>query len=489
MLAGRLKAPQMQLSLAQCDEPAFNVVHVISAPERRHNMPAPHFEQETVTASETAVRDHLRGEDAELTRLIRERGPMNLERACEVMDEFDLQGLVLGEPVNVYHVLGYWPQLGNTRMGQPPTAFAVLSRDTRQNPGLVASRFIYYYTYVDGGFAEDVQVYLYQEADDNSDEGALLPPDQLGPEFPDYKQAPLSPVELRRRQALDAATAARGTSADAGAALVRAMKEMGLWTGRIACDHAVTEAVCERHDHPGSVVPGDNILRWIRLVKSPLEIRLMRRAAAANAGAVHAVGRAVRAGASHAELQHLFEVEAARLGNRALFLNVDRVSSELSDGVISDGQAFFIDGVSQSHHYHGDYARTVFVGEPRRTARRAAEAVAHAWQSIRERLRPGMRYSDIVALGQEAVRKGGFNVAVGIGPHSVGLMHTDEPGRDAGGFYGKLDLTLRENMILSVDCPVMSTGVGGSAHIEDLMLITAEGAEPIHEIGDPVITV
>ena len=58
-----------------------------------------------------------------------------------------------------------------------------------------------------------------------------------------------------------------------------------------------------------------------------------------------------------------------------------------------------------------------------------------------------------------------------------------------GGFYGKLDLTLRENMILSVDCPVMSTGVGGSAHIEDLMLITAEGAEPLHEIGAPVITV
>ncbi|MDE0454633.1 MAG: M24 family metallopeptidase [Gammaproteobacteria bacterium] len=442
-----------------------------------------------MTGSETAARDELLREDAELTRLLREQGPMNLERAFEVMDEFDLKGLVLGEPVNVFHVLGYWPQLGNTRMGQPPTTFALLSRDARQKPGLVASRFIYYYTYVDGGFANDVQVYLYQEADDNTQSEALLPPDMLGPEFPDRKQAPLSSVELRRRQALNAVTAASGTSADTGAALVRAMKEMGLWQGRIACDHVVTEAVCERHGHPGDVLPGDNILRWIRLVKSPLEIRLMRRAAIANVDAVTAVGHAVRAGASHAELQHLFEVEAARLGNRALFLNVDRVSSELSDGVISDGQAFFIDGVSHSHHYHGDYARTVFVGEPVHAARKAAQAVAHAWQSIRERLRPGMRYSDIVALGQEAVRKGGFDVAVGIGPHSVGLMHTDEPGRDAGGFYGKLDLTLRESMILSVDCPVMNTGVGGSAHIEDLMLITTEGAAPLHDIGDPVITV
>ena len=132
----------MQLSLAQCDKLALNVVHVVSGPERRHNMPRllssliieqiqlvrRHVllgsvvgdilrtcsKREIVTASETAVWNDLRSEDAELTRLIREHGPMNLERAYEVMNEFDLQGLVLGKPVNVYHVLGYWPQIGNT---------------------------------------------------------------------------------------------------------------------------------------------------------------------------------------------------------------------------------------------------------------------------------------------------------------------------------------------------------------------------------------
>jgi Xaa-Pro aminopeptidase len=278
-------------------------------------------------------------------------------------------------------------------------------------------------------------------------------------------------------------------SADAGGALVRAMRDMGLWKGRIAFDHLLTAAICERHGHPGELVPGDNILRWIRLVKSPLEIRLMRRAAAANVAAVDALGQSIRAGASHAELKQQFEIEAARRGNRALFLTVDRASSVLSDEVIRDGQAFFIDGVSHFHHYHGDYARTVFVGEPLPAARAAAQAVAHAWQAVREELRPGLTYTEIVALGQEAVRKGGFKLAIGFGPHSVGLMHTDEPGDDKGGFYGKLDLTLCENMVLSVDCPVLNTGVGGSAHIEDLMLITADGAEPLHDLGEPVITV
>ena len=415
---------------------------------------------------------------------------MNLAMACEVMERFGLDGLVLAEPVNVFHLLGYWPQIANTRMGAPPTTFALLSRDERQMPGLVTSRFIYYYTYVDGGFTRDIQVYLYHEADDAGQAqlqtGAVA---NTIEEFPDSGQAPLSPVERRRRDALDTATAARGSSADAGGALVRAMQDMGLWKGRVAFDHLLTAAICERHEHPGELVPGDNILRWIRLVKSPLEIRLMQRAAAANVAAVDALGHCIRAGASHAELKRQFEIEAARQGNRALFLTVDRVSSVLSDEVVREGQAFFIDGVSNFHHYHGDYARTVFVGEPVAAARDAARAVAHAWQAVREQLRPGLRYSEIVALGQEAVRKGGFRLTIGFGPHSVGLMHTDEPGEDKGGFYGKLDLALRENMVLSVDCPVLNTGLGGSAHIEDLMLITADGAVPLHELHEPVITV
>ena len=44
-------------------------------------------------------------------------------------------------------------------------------------------------------------------------------------------------------------------------------------------------------------------------------------------------------------------------------------------------------------------------------------------------------------------------------------------------------------MILSVDCPVRNTGIGGSAHLEDLTLITKDGAEQINDIGDRVIVV
>jgi Xaa-Pro aminopeptidase len=262
---------------------------------------------------------------------------------------------------------------------------------------------------------------------------------------------------------------------------------MGLWQGRIAFDHPVIAEVCARHSHPGTLVAADNLLRAIRLVKSPLEIRLMRRASAANVAAVDAVVHGLRAGASYEELRRRFDLEAVRRGNRPVFLTIDRVSSELSEERIRDGQTLFIDGVSHFRHYHGDYARTVFVGEPTAAARRAADAMSFGWNAVREQLRPGLRYSDIARIGREAVQRGGFDSSIGFGPHSVGLMHTDEPCEDRGGFYGKADLVLRENMILSVDCPVLDTGLGGSAHMEDLMLITASGAEPIHPVTEAVM--
>ncbi len=423
--------------------------------------------------------------DETLSRWLRREAPMNMARACQVMDEQGVDGLVLGDPLNLFHALGHFPQMANTKTGQPPTSFALVTRDQRQVPGLVTSRFLYYYTFADGQSSQAVRTWLYTG---NGDAGDVSPIPDID-YFPDRVAAPLTEVEQRRRTLLDNAVPEQRSFRDAGAALVQAMKGMDLWRGRIAFDHPVIAAVCARHDHPGALIPGDNLLRAIRIVKSPLEIALMRRASAANVAAVGAVGAGIRQGASYADLRHVFDVEAAKRGNRGVFMTVDRVSSPLSDDRIRDGQTLFIDGVSHYSHYHGDYARTVFVGEPTREAKRAAEAVSFGWNAVREILRPGLRYSEIAAIGAAAVRKAGFAEIVGFGPHSVGLMHTDEPGEEAGGFYRKADLVLAENMIVSVDCPVMDTGIGGSAHIEDLMLITADGAEPIHDIGQGVMTI
>ncbi|MEJ6009797.1 M24 family metallopeptidase [Novosphingobium aquae] len=423
--------------------------------------------------------------DEALYAALEREGPMNLARAAEVMERHGLDGLVLGQPVNVFHALGHWPAIARTRIGQPPGVFALLTRERLGEWGLVTSRFLYYYTWADGRQRGDVQPWLYGELGDAGD----LEPGNPFPMCPDSGEVALSALERHRADALAMVDPGRGDFRDVGAALVNAMKGMGLWRGRVGFDDPVIAAVMARHEYPGAAVPADNIVREIRLIKSPLEQALMARAAEANAQAVIAAAQTARAGARHCELQALFRAEAAKRGNTSVFLNVDRVSSDLSRAELADGQTLFLDGVSHFLHYHGDFARTLFIGDPPKSARRAAEASGLAWRAIREKLKPGLRYSEIVEIGQKAVRCAGFETQIGFGPHSVGLAHTDEPGEDHGGFWRKPDLVLEAGMVLSVDCPVLDTGIGGSAHCEDLMLITQDGAQCIHSEHETVIVI
>lgn len=423
--------------------------------------------------------------DALLDRLA-QGGPMNFVRAQEVMERFGLDGIVVGDPLNVFHMTGYYPQIGLTRPGHPPTTLAILKRGEMQ-PVVITSHFIFYYTFADGGSRDDIRAYLFEAADDIGDAQRTAADPGF---FISSEHVALTTVEQRRRGETDRILSADTLFQRSGAAFAEALRDMGLWDATLAYDHPVIREVCERREWSGTLVPADNILRWIRIVKSPLEIELMKQGATANASAVEAVIASVKAGASYRDIRRLYEIETARRGNRPVFMTIDRVSSPLpGDYTVREGQSLFFDGVSHFSNYHGDYARTVFVGEPTSAIRREADVAVRGWEAIREALRPGMPYAEVSRIGRELLEKTGAGSSVTFGPHSCGLMHTDEPAAEMGGFYGKQDLVLEENMVLSVDCPSLATGIGGSVHIEDLVLITADGAVPIHPVGAHVITI
>ena len=53
----------------------------------------------------------------------------------------------------------------------------------------------------------------------------------------------------------------------------------------------------------------------------------------------------------------------------------------------------------------------------------------------------------------------------------------------------KDDIELQENMILSIDMPLLNNGIGGTAHLEDLVLIGKDGAELLNTSDDRLIIV
>ena len=117
------------------------------------------------------------------------------------------------------------------------------------------------------------------------------------------------------------------------------------------------------------------------------------------------------------------------------------------------------------------------------------DALAYVWDRVLPELKVGVRYSDIWALGAKLFAETKVDAGLVMGPHAVGLHHTDEPGAKPFAPFEKQDLVLEENMVLSVDMPVLGSGLGGTAHLEDLVLIGKDGPELLNDSTDRFIAV
>lgn len=411
---------------------------------------------------------------------------MNADRARFFMGREGMDALVVTHPANVFYVSNHWPQLD--RMGYAHSMFAVFCRDPARPVALVAHAFLYYYTHSDEAAFANRIVFTYTQADPaaSTGEGTDDPPAVPPALFRIVDEASVTPRERRRRAAI---AGTKGNYASAAGALRHALSELKLEKGSLGLDDMAIEPVLRSQGIPARVTSAADTLRRIRLAKSPTELQLMRLAARQNRDAALAAAYAAREAGSTRQLRARFFAEAARRGNTGLFMVIDGSSSEVMDAPLRDGMALMIDCVSTCRYYHGDFARTIFVGEPRASMKRATTAIATAWDDVRGQLRAGLKYSDVRRLGRESLKKQGVDLTVSFTPHSVGLFHTDHPQYDLVAGRATQDLVLEENMILSVDCPVLDAGLGGSAHLEDLMLIRANGAEPLHDLGERVIVV
>jgi Xaa-Pro aminopeptidase len=354
---------------------------------------------------------------------------------------------------------------------------AVIPADAALPIALVVGSFEFYAEMATSDLPASVQVYLIGES----------LPAHTGESGPAFNNVGSYPLDARENGRAARTLKARPFRKDVAAAMADALTERGLQRARIGVDALDAQQwVQAAAPHANLRLAGDLMLH-IRLIKTPAEMELMRRASRANVAAGHATARAARSlGSLRAIRQNFFEQAAAR-DNIGVYVNVDLVVNELENGPIRDGQGFMLDVVSHYGLYQGDFGRTVFMGEPNRTLRRAAEVGAIAWEHIRGRLRPGVRFSSIHQMGQDVVSALGQRFTYAFNPHSVGLQHWDHPQRAIDGT--PIDLALEAGMVLSVDCPLLNTGVNGSTHMEDLVLITADGCETIHPTQEPWLVV
>jgi Xaa-Pro aminopeptidase len=268
-------------------------------------------------------------------------------------------------------------------------------------------------------------------------------------------------------------------------ALAKALTLSGITKGRIIADDA-------RLPHWFGAMGIDglrcdynpNVIKEIRLIKTDAEIELMRVAAANNEAACRTAAAMTRPGMTGEAIERLFKSECGRLGNDATYLVT--AMTDLPNGVVVEAEPLMFDALSQHRNYHGDFGRTVVVGEPDALLIRRAAALEAGWRAGLDIIRPGLSVKALEAHVIEAVRDSGFPEYYMIAVHNVGLQHTDDPVEIGLPHPFKRDRALEQNMVINIDMPHDEAG-WGSIHREDTILITETGYEALTRIDSTLI--
>ena len=406
-----------------------------------------------------------------------ERSGIDRDRASFIMNQAGVDALVLEQADNVYYTTGLRPVM--YRFGVAGSSYSILPRDKAAPIHFVTPQFPFYYTAADVGLGPGVVPVLVT----GETGGVVTDPALYAP----VDGEPFTQRERNRRELTRAAAPYFASShAAIGSVLVLlGVKERALGYDSIHAMRAIGAAAPNAAARDASAV-----IKHIRLVKTAYQVAMMREASSANVAAAVATGRLFRKLGTLSAVRNHFNAEVAKRGNVPGFLVVNGVVDEAHDEEIVEGTTALIDAVSSRLGYHGDFGRTVFVGEPSALMIRKVKLMGRAWDELRAELKPGMRFSEIRATGQAILRRlaGDFPITFNpycFNPHCVGLAHTENPFENLDG--SALDLALQPGMIISVDCPLMEAGSGGTAHLEDLTLIREDGSEPIHDTGNQII--
>lgn len=385
---------------------------------------------------------------------------LNRERAYDVMEKYDIDAIIATMPENMTYLTDYWSL--THRLIKATQNFAVMTRKQDLAPFIITS-------------VGDMDLAADQEDcwTDN-----FLTYGNFFVERP--QEAILSNTEERYQRLLDSSKSKK----DAVTALVECLANIGVAKGRIAIDEGnITPSAYSalKANFPKvEFIEGYQILREIRLIKTPTEVDRLERSAEIVESGVNNALKIIREGATEFEIwQTLFKkvIEEGALpswpcvgvGVRGVLSNVIHSAQPVSNG---DLIRFDVGCVYK--YYNSDMARTVVVGEANEKQRTYHHAIRTGMEKALEIVRPGIRASEIFKEAVGGVRDAGIphyrrhhvGHGIGIEPYEPPLL--TETSEDI----------LEEGMVVNVETPYYEMGFGG-VQLEDTIMVTADGYRPL----------
>lgn len=152
-----------------------------------------------------------------------------------------------------------------------------------------------------------------------------------------------------------------------------------------------------------------------------------------------------------------------------------------TDKRLKPGEMVYIDcGAAVVNGYNGDIARVTVVGKPTEEQRKIYRCMLQMLQEGTDAIRPGVSTSDIAKACQHAADKAGYGkyTYYGIVGHGIGTDLHEAPPIGEKVVEGEEDVRLIENEVICLEPGVLVPGVGGG-HVENMILVTPAGSEPL----------
>lgn len=225
----------------------------------------------------------------------------------------------------------------------------------------------------------------------------------------------------------------------------------------------------------------------LRLVKSPEELVLLRRAAQCTDAAMQAAIGAIHDGAQEADVAAECLAAMTRAGGAppgfGPFIRPEhRIAEEHTtwgNGTYKDGGRVMVELAGCVSRYHAPAGRLVHIGAIRDEDAEMAEIAKRAFQAILDGLQPGARARDVYSAWQAVVDAAGmayyrrhhcgYLVGIGFPPSWTG-------GNNVIGLRHDSDLEIREGMAFHAMSWFTETG-RGDFFLSDCVLMGPEGAE------------
>lgn len=264
------------------------------------------------------------------------------------------------------------------------------------------------------------------------------------------------------------------------------------------CTAAVTDSMPALHLLPLADVLGavpvlaTDVLRRLRMIKDPAEIDALRTAGAA-IDRVHArVPEFLVPGRTEADVAaDIAEAIVAEGHSEVAFIIVGSgphgadPHHECSDRELRAGDIVVVDiGGPYEPGYNSDSTRTYSIGEPDPEVARRYAVLQRAQHAAVEAVQPGVTAEQVDAAARDVLAAEGLADAfVHRTGHGIGLSVHEEPYIVAGN-----TLTLEEGMAFSVEPGIYFPGEWG-ARIEDIVIVTGDGAESVNHRPHDLIVV